>query len=93
MPSDKKRVNLTIPDDVYERIQKYKEANGIMNDASACYQLIVQQLKAFDNLELFAKVIRENSMEVLMSKTADGLSFVKENEDKLFPIKDAGSTE
>lgn len=93
MPSDKKRINLTIPDDVYERIQKYKEANGIMNDASACFQLIVQQLKAFDNMELLTKVIKENSMEVLMSSSTEGLAFLKGNQDKLFPDKGAASTE
>ena len=42
MPSDKKRVNLTIPDDLYQRIQEYKQRQGVTNDASACLQLIVQ---------------------------------------------------
>ena len=35
MPSDKKRVNLTIPDDLYQRIQEYKQRQGVTNDASA----------------------------------------------------------
>ena len=27
MPSDKKRINLTIPDEIYERLQAYKNRN------------------------------------------------------------------
>lgn len=46
MPSDKKRINLTVPDDVYELLQKYKKNACISNDATACLQLIIQQLKA-----------------------------------------------
>ena len=46
MPSLKKRINLTIPDNIYERIQVYKENNGLTNDATACLQLIVRQLNA-----------------------------------------------
>ena len=46
MPSDKKRINLTIPDEIYERLQAYKNETGIVNDATACLQLIVQQLNA-----------------------------------------------
>ena len=44
MPSDKKRINLTIPDELYVRLQAYKNEQGISSDARACLQLIVQQL-------------------------------------------------
>jgi len=44
MPSDKKKINLTVPDEVYDRLQVYKEKNGITNNASACLQLIMQQM-------------------------------------------------
>ncbi|MCX4372909.1 MAG: hypothetical protein OSJ58_14010 [Dysosmobacter sp.] len=44
MPSDKKRINLTIPDDVYERLRAYMEANGLYRDATACLQLICLRL-------------------------------------------------
>ena len=43
MPSDKKRINLTVPDDVYELLQKYKKNACISNDATACLQLIIVQ--------------------------------------------------
>lgn len=45
MPSDKKRINLTVPDAVYQQLQVYKESNGLTNDATACLQLIVQRLR------------------------------------------------
>ena len=85
MPSTKKRINLTIPDDVYARIQQYKAANGILNDASACYQLIIQQLNAADNVALFAKIVRENSLESLMQISSEGFSFLKDKQDQLLP--------
>lgn len=44
MPSEKKRINLTVPDDVYERIQAYMKANGLYSDATACLQLICLRL-------------------------------------------------
>ena len=46
MPSDKKRINLTVPDDVYTLLQEYKREACVSNDATACLQLIVLQLKA-----------------------------------------------
>ncbi|MBE7002940.1 MAG: hypothetical protein E7425_01475 [Ruminococcaceae bacterium] len=46
MPSTKKRINLTVSDKIYERIQTYKAENGLENDATACLQLIVRQLNA-----------------------------------------------
>lgn len=48
MPTIKKRINLTIPDSVYEQLQAYKEMNCILSDASACLQLIVQRLKVLE---------------------------------------------
>ena len=41
MPSDKKRINLTVTDELYARIQEYKKEHGVSGDASACLQLIV----------------------------------------------------
>lgn len=46
MPSTKKQINLTIPEDVYQRLQDYKKDYGLYHDASACLQLIIQQLKS-----------------------------------------------
>ena len=59
MPSDKKRINLTVPDDVYERLQEYKKEACISNDASACLQLIVLQLKAQKNIRLMQNLLEQ----------------------------------
>lgn len=77
MPSDKKRINLTIPDALYERLQAYKTKNGIMNDATACLQLITQQLKGQEQSEAMLKLISEASMEQLLEMSKDGYSLVK----------------
>lgn len=77
MPSDKKRVNLTIPDDVYSRLQAYKQRMGISNDATACFQLIVQQLKSQEDGETILKVLRECSLEQLLQQSKEGLTILK----------------
>ena len=46
MPSEKKRINLTVSDEVYEKLQQYKDENGLQNDATACLHLMVLQLKS-----------------------------------------------
>lgn len=51
MPSQNKRINLTVPDEVYERLQKFKTENGIMNDATACLQLIIMKLNTMKQEE------------------------------------------
>lgn len=78
MPTTKKRINLTVPDPVYEQLQAYKELNGIVNDASACLQLIVQQLKAQETSRAFMKLVQDSSMEQLMQLSNEGLSVIKE---------------
>ena len=54
MPSDKKRINLTVPDDVYTLLQEYKREACVSNDATACLQLIVLQ-QAFNEGVSFIK--------------------------------------
>lgn len=44
MPSDKKRINLTVPDELYARLQAYRKETGAPTDAGACLQLLVQRL-------------------------------------------------
>lgn len=78
MPSDKKRINLTVPDEIYDRLQAYKEKNGITNDASACLQLIVQQLKAQENGELMLKLIQNSSVDQLMQMSKEGFTYAKD---------------
>lgn len=86
MPSDKKRINLTVPDGIYEKLQKYKEENGLTNDATACLQLIVQQLKAQENGKIMMRLLQETSVEQLMQMSNEGIAIAKEelqkNEEK-----------
>ena len=44
MASIKKRVNLTVSNQLYDRLQLYRKEKCILSDASACLQLIVQCL-------------------------------------------------
>lgn len=72
MPSDKKRINLTVPDAVYERLQAYKEKNGLTNDATVCLQLIVRQLNADEHSEAILKLIQGMSFDQLAALSKEG---------------------
>lgn len=78
MPSTKKRVNLTIPDNIYEQLQKYKEENGLANDATACLQLVVKQLKAEENGKAVMKLLNDLSTDQLVQQSTEGLVALKE---------------
>lgn len=78
MPSTKKRVNLTIPDDVYERLQNYMKRNGIANDATACLQLVVQQLNNFENTATILDFIQRSNVEQLMEASREGFEVMKQ---------------
>lgn len=82
MPTDKKRINLTIPDPIYEKLQSYKERNGVLSDATACLQLITQQLKGLEETELMMELVRKSSTQQLLQLSQEGLSFMKEEMEK-----------
>ena len=65
MPTDKNRVNLTIPDNVYERITRFREKNSIPSDAGACLQLIQRQLDSIEQMEEMMKMVRRFTPEEL----------------------------
>lgn len=77
MPSTKKRVNLTLSDEVYERLQVYKSKYGLSSDATACLQLIVQQLNGLERTELMLNYISQNSVEALSHISNEGFSMLK----------------
>lgn len=77
MPSDKKRINLTVPDDVYVLLQDYKKSACISNDATACLQLIIQQLKSETGKQVFMKLFENLSLEQLQKISNEGLDFLK----------------
>ena len=78
MPSTKKRINLTVPDAVYEELQEYKAEQGITNDASACLQMVVQQLRSAKASKAFERLILNTPEEVLATLSLEGNQLVKE---------------
>ena len=59
MPTEKKRVNLTIPEEVYERIINFRKKNSIPSDAGACLMLIQRQLDSIDHAEEMMRMVRQ----------------------------------
>lgn len=82
MPSKLKRINLTVPEVVYEQIKAYKDANGIMSDASACLQLIQQQLKAQEESKIMLNIVKSLSQEQLIELATTGVKDAKHLFDK-----------
>lgn len=82
MPTIKKRVNLALSDDVYERIQKYREKNGITSDAGACVMLIVQQLEAIETNEKMMDMMSRFSLEELQKLSNLGLAMIQQETQK-----------
>lgn len=82
MPSDKKRINLTIPDEVYERLEAYKNESGIVNDATACLQLIVQQLKAYENNKVIMNFLQNSTLEQLQQAANEGAAQLQDLRNK-----------
>ena len=82
MPTKNKRVNLAIPDAVYERLQKYKEKNGITSDAGACLMLVVRQLDAIEESEKVIDMMSRFSMDELQKLSNLGLAMIQQETQK-----------
>lgn len=82
MPTKNKRVNLAIPDAVYERLLKYKEKNGITSDAGACLMLIVRQLDAIEESEKMMDMMSRFSMDELQKLSTLGLAMIQQETQK-----------
>ena len=82
MPSKLERINLTVAEVVYEQIRAYKDANGIMSDASACLQLIQQQLKAQEESKIMMNLVKSLSPEQLIELATTGVQDAKRFFDK-----------
>ena len=78
MPTDKKRVNLTIPEEVYTRLQTYRTKYGISTDAGACLQLIIRQLDSIDNGEKMMQMVSRFTAEELQQMATMGIPVVKQ---------------
>lgn len=77
MPTTNKRINLTIPDNIYERLTQYKEKNGITSDASACLQLIVRQLDSIASAEQMMQMMSQFSVNDLKEISNLGITTIK----------------
>ena len=82
MPTKNKRVNLAIPDAVYERLQKYKEKNGITSDAGACLMLVIRQLDAIEESEKVIDMMSRFSMDELQKLSTLGLAMIQQETQK-----------
>lgn len=82
MPTKNKRVNLALPDAVYERLQKYKEKNGISSDAGACAMLIIRQLDAIEETEKMMDMVSRFSMDELQKLSNMGLAMIQQETQK-----------
>jgi len=82
MPTLNKRVNLTLTDEVYEKLQDFKQKNGIISDATACLQLMVLQLRAQETTEQLQRVMQNMTFEQLNALSSEGLGFLKDEIEK-----------
>ncbi len=82
MPSTKHRINLTVSDEVYARIKAFMVENGIQNDATACLQMVVQRLNAYENSKVVFNTMRNLTPEQLQAFASEGIAVVKAEIDK-----------
>lgn len=82
MPSTKRRINLTVPEDIYVQLRNYMAENGLVNDATACLQLIVQQIRAQENAKIIMSYLQNTSLEQLQNAASEGAVQAKELFDK-----------
>jgi len=78
MPTTNKRINLTVPEPIYEKIQAFKAENGITSDASACLQLISAQLRGLENTKIMLQAMQHLSTDQLMQLTKEGYDTLRE---------------
>lgn len=78
MPTDKKRVNLTLPDEIYTRLQNYRSKYGISSDAGACLQLITRQLDSIENGERMMQLVSRFTEDELRQMSSMSIPLVKQ---------------
>lgn len=80
MPTSNKRINLTIPAVLYEKIAAYRAENGIISDASACVQLIQAQLRNLESSKIMMEAMRKLSPEQLEQISKEGLDALRKGD-------------
>ena len=78
MPTKNKRINLTVPEPLYEKILAFREESGITSDASACVQLISAQLRVLENSKAMLEAMRKLTPEQLMDISREGFDAMRE---------------
>ena len=78
MPTEKKRINLTLPDEIYSRLQIYRSKYGISSDAGACLQLIVRQLDSIETGERMMQMVSRFTEEELQQMTTMSIPLMKQ---------------
>ena len=74
MPTQKKRVNLALSEQIDEKLQRYKAKNGISSDAGACVMLITRQLDAIEENERMLQMLSKFTPEELQQLSDIGMS-------------------
>lgn len=87
MPTTKKRVNLTITDELYDRILRYKKKNGVTSDASACLQLISLQLDSVEQTEQLLRMVSQFTPDELKQINNIGMNQLMKALDTANPSK------
>lgn len=77
MPTKNKRINLTVPETLYEKIAAFRDENGISSDAGACLQLISTQLRGLENTKLMFEAMSRFSPEELKRLSEEGLDTLR----------------
>ncbi len=78
MPSTNKRINLTVPEELYTRLKAYMVKNGFTSDATACLQLITKQLNGEEKMQAMFSLIQNMNMETLQQLSTEGFTFIKQ---------------
>ena len=83
MPSTNKRINLTVPDELYQRLKDYMSKNGFTSDATACLQLITRQLSSQKHVEAMIDMFRNLDEDAARRIFNEGFTLAKQ-----LPTKD-----
>lgn len=78
MPTKNKRINLTVPEPLYEKIQAFKAEQGITSDASTCIQLISAQLRGLEQTKLMLDTMKGLTAEQLTQITREGFEAMQD---------------
>lgn len=78
MPTKNKRINLTVPEPLYEKIMAFKDENGIASDAGACLQLISAQLRGLEGMKAMREAMQGFTLNQVLQLSKEGLEDLQE---------------